>query len=154
MNPGLCCLFFMERLRKEENCPAQRIWQYSKLKCLSAFLWMDGTGDQGKRVPCFPSPDSFAESLDSGASLCCPPKHRHKIGLGDREQYSYFSADILDYCLCCSLTHFRWQMAPLALPFVCPLLGSVAGPQLSLSYCLQLHALPCLRSGFIKTEWA
>lgn len=136
MNPGLCCLFFMERLRKEETCQAQRIWHYSKLKHLSAFPWMDGTGYRGKNVPRFPSLDSFAGSLDSVASLFCPPKHRHKMGLGEREQYSCFSAGTLDFCLCCSLSHFRWQMAPLALPLVCPLLGPVEGPQLSSSYCL------------------
>lgn len=146
MNPGLWCW--------EKRKPAQPRGSdaiASQSACQPFRGWM-ALGIRAKKVPCFPSPDSFAESLDSGASSCFPPKRGHKMGLGDREQHSYFSAGALGYCFCCRLSRFRRQMAPLALPLMCPLLGSAAGPQLSLSFCLPT-ACPAMLLHWLYQNW-
>lgn len=104
MNHGLCCLFFTEKLRKEESCPAQKDLTLQQTE-VPVRVFMDGWhwGTEQNLSP-FPIPDCFPQSLDLGASLCCPLKYRHKVGLDNMEQDGCLSSDSVDYCLCCSLS--------------------------------------------------
>lgn len=125
---------FSEKSWEKKPAQPRRIWHCSKLKCLSVFPWMADTGEQSKKLPPFPVPDCFPQSLDLGASLCCPLKYRHKVGLENMEQDGCLNTGSLDCCLCCSLSFEMANGSPGSSPV--PITGISPGPQLSLSWCL------------------
>lgn len=129
--------------------------QAEVLVVLSVNGWPWGPGQKGAL---FLKSRLFAESLDWSASLFCPPKHRCKMGLGDREQHSYCTGGALDYCLCCSLSNFSWQMAPWLFPSCVCYWDQWQGPSYRCpitSNCTPCHAFALALSKLneLSTRW-
>lgn len=79
---GLAACFSQKSWEKKKPAQLRRICQHSKLKCLSVFPWMAGTGETGQKGASFPSLRLLSTKLRFGYFIVLSSGVKAQSGFG------------------------------------------------------------------------